>query len=155
MNTKICRTCKIEKSPTEFYPEPRAGSGLTGSCKQCTLVRNARSRNNPERKQRSKEWRDKYRRTEKGKAARHWDHIARKYGLTSEQYEHLTISQNGRCKICGALPKAPRRFLDVDHSHITGKVRALLCNLCNQGIGLLRDDPEITEKAARYLRSFS
>jgi hypothetical protein len=40
----------------------------------------------------------------------------------------------------------------VDHDHVTGRVRALLCNLCNAGIGHLRDDPQIMQAAIEYVR---
>ncbi len=40
----------------------------------------------------------------------------------------------------------------VDHNHNTGKVRGLLCNNCNAGIGLFQDSIKILEKALLYLK---
>ena len=51
-----------------------------------------------------------------------------------------------QCVICGTEEK-----LVVDHSHVTGEVRGLLCNHCNRGLGHFRDDPMLLEFAAQYL----
>jgi hypothetical protein len=86
---------------------------------------------------------------------RKYEHLKKVYGLTKEAYEDLLCAQGGCCAICErepevASPKAP--YLSVDHNHETGKIRGLLCNPCNRGIGYLQDDVIITEKAAAYLK---
>jgi len=52
------------------------------------------------------------------------------------------------CVICGAVEK-----LVVDHCHSTGKIRGMLCNHCNRGLGHFRDDPQVLEFARIYLLS--
>lgn len=77
-----------------------------------------------------------------------------KYGLTSEGFNELWISQNGKCAICSVdmLPRGRKKqSACVDHNHITGDVRGLLCRECNNGIGCLKDDPEILKSAIKYL----
>lgn len=82
-------------------------------------------------------------------------HIKAKYGLSVSQYYALVITQSNLCAICGqpetVKTKGKVRRLAVDHDHKTGVVRALLCSACNQGIGKLRDDPELLRAAADYL----
>ena len=50
------------------------------------------------------------------------------------------------CVICGV-----QESLVVDHDHKTGKIRGMLCNHCNRGLGHFRDDPTLLEFAAQYL----
>jgi hypothetical protein len=57
--------------------------------------------------------------------------------------------QSGVCAICGG-GNGDRR-LAIDHDHMTGRVRGLLCSACNRAIGLLRDSPDRFTKAATYL----
>lgn len=77
--------------------------------------------------------------------------LARVYGITEAEYANLFDAQEGKCAICEVV--ADR--LVIDHDHATGNVRALLCDTCNRGIGLLKDNPEVLQKAADYLRKFS
>lgn len=77
-------------------------------------------------------------------------HLERTYGITREQYDAMLESQGGGCAICDGPPRK-RKMFSVDHDHTTGEVRALLCNPCNAGIGLLDDDPEKVRKALAYL----
>jgi len=83
-------------------------------------------------------------------------HLRKKYGLSPAKFKALLDAQNGRCAICDALldPAVPRGdgSVHVDHDHAVGRVRGLLCNRCNPGLGNFRDDPVLLEKAANYLR---
>lgn len=64
--------------------------------------------------------------------------------------------QNGRCKICDIEAKdAMWSVLVVDHCHATGKIRGLLCNSCNVGLGKFKDNPRLVEKALGYLNEFA
>ena len=65
--------------------------------------------------------------------------------ISDEQLKHIKTTTT-ECVICGA--DAP---LVVDHDHKTGKVRGMLCNHCNRGLGHFRDDPLLLEFAAQYL----
>lgn len=84
-------------------------------------------------------------------------HNLKQYGLTPEQFQALLEAQNYKCAICGsASNKAGRKGslerLYVDHCHGEGRVRGLLCNSCNVGLGHFGDSPELLEKAIQYLK---
>lgn len=84
--------------------------------------------------------------------AAHGRHIEETYGITSEQYQALYRAQGGVCFICRRAKGTARRKLAVDHCHITGEVRGLLCKPCNRDVlGHLRDDPEALKRAIDYL----
>ena len=76
-----------------------------------------------------------------------------KYNLTQIEYEELLQKQGGLCAICGTdSPKGRRDSWHIDHNHDTGKVRGLLCWLCNSGLGKFRDNFELLTKAANYIK---
>ena len=94
--------------------------------------------------------------SEKNKARLRGSSLARKYGLSNEDYISMFESQIGLCAICnepqqGITKDGETRFLCVDHCHSTGKVRELLCVKCNTGLGQFRDNPEFLIKASKYL----
>jgi hypothetical protein len=74
-----------------------------------------------------------------------------RYGLTPEDLMHMHEQQGGVCLICKGPPKEGRN-LDVDHCHTTGKIRGLLCNNCNRGLGHFQDNPSFLLTAAEYLK---
>lgn len=69
----------------------------------------------------------------------------KKYGITKEDFD---LMYNGYCDIC-CIPIEPD--CHIDHCHKTGKVRGLLCNTCNKGLGLFKDSKVILREAIRYL----
>jgi hypothetical protein len=79
-----------------------------------------------------------------------------RYSMTVMQYRALVAAQGGRCAVCGDAPKpdgikAAAR-LHVDHDHITGVNRGLLCGRCNMGIGYFRERPDLLTAATAYIR---
>jgi hypothetical protein len=74
-----------------------------------------------------------------------WD-----FEISIAEVRTLLISRQ-TCEICGKRPESIAR-LRIDHDHLTGKVRGLLCSNCNVGLGMFDDDPELLEQAAEYLR---
>jgi hypothetical protein len=77
-----------------------------------------------------------------------------KYGITIDDYNAMLTKQKGGCQICGCEPR-PGSRLQVDHDHVDGKVRGLLCNRCNTICGWAEDDAGLLEEAAGYVRGHS
>lgn len=144
---KLCRTCGETKPLTpEFWPRDKnQPDGFQGWCKACKQA-----------KQRSlytyEQGRNQMLRT--------------KYGIGIAEYDQMFDAQGGACAICGnqewAKPSRHKEWgkdgrpssqyvLHVDHDHVTGQIRALLCNRCNRGIGAFEDDPAVLVKAKAYL----
>ena len=69
------------------------------------------------------------------------------YGISLEEIQARMNAQDGMCKICLKRPAT-----DLDHDHITGQVRSILCGKCNRALGLLDEDQETLLRAVRYLR---
>jgi hypothetical protein len=63
----------------------------------------------------------------------------------------MLAAQRGGCGICGTKTVPTIGSFHVDHDHVTGKVRGLLCHHCNVGIGSLGDSVEVLSKAISYL----
>lgn len=80
----------------------------------------------------------------------HAGHLARKYGITAEDYNRMLAAQGCVCAICGKPEKGKR--LAVDHCHATGRVRGLLCMNCNRAIGHFQDDPDLMLRGAQYVQ---
>ncbi len=80
-----------------------------------------------------------------------WTRRKAKYGITKSEYQAMALNQKGLCAIC---KREPLESLRVDHDHGTGKIRALLCDTCNAGLGQFHDDPVIIASAIEYLNKY-
>lgn len=81
---------------------------------------------------------------------RHTLRLKANYDITPREVDQRLKDQDNACAIC------QQPFEDkpmVDHDHKSGKVRGLLCHHCNTGIGLMRDDPKLLYRAARYIHA--
>lgn len=124
-----------------------------GHCIECT-----RYKNNEQRRDAG----DKYAKSEKGrdqqKRARAKYNTRRRdvvlqnmYGISLEEYNNLYLLQGECCAICKKHQKNFTKNLFVDHCHVTGQVRGLLCHKCNSGLGLFEDSLTYLETAIKYL----
>lgn len=109
-----------------------------------------------------KQWYNKHKNKKSFLRQRSSSHYKRKYGISLEDYEVLYKKQNGKCFLCNKKGFKPTQlrgrgnmsFLVVDHCHKNNKIRKLLCQECNRGLGLFYDNPALLTKAAKYLRMY-
>jgi hypothetical protein len=148
---RVCKAC--------YQKEKRAAAITPGICANCGEKFEPTRRYSVEsgramycsRKCKDIAWRKSGRNAEA--SLRSYYH--RRYGLTEEQVAEMR--EHG-CEICGAVSDgAEGRWgnLHIDHNHETGVVRGVLCTTCNTGLGQFKDNPELLEKAAAYLRGSS
>jgi len=74
----------------------------------------------------------------------------RRRGATQDIYNAMYEAQKGCCALCNE-PEEKFAWLCIDHDHETGKIRGLLCPNCNRGLGLLKDNASLLQKAAEYI----
>lgn len=131
MENKECKDCKKTLPISEFYPRKQKGRvklKVETACKKCTQIRCKKYReNNP----------DKYRSSR----------LKSLYGVNLEQYKAMAKEQENKCKVCNIETD----ILCVDHCHETGNIRGLLCKICNKGLGVFKDSPELLRKGASYI----
>ncbi len=142
---KQCSKCSQEQPLDNFLIDKRRGIPYS-MCKSC-------------RREKAKLWRAKRPDYEKLVYARSKEktrerHLLRKYGVSLAQYAEMLDQQKGACAIC-LTPEAKqfKAVLHVDHCHITGEVRGLLCRGCNHMLGVVRDDVKLLHRAVDYLSS--
>lgn len=170
---KTCSKCEEEKPLEEFYVDRRNADGHGCQCKTCvkpklaeyyqknkaTTIARSQKRyreNGEECRARSRAYQKKNRKLLQERRKTSGYSLMHKYGLSLTCYQEMLTAQGSVCKICGAPPeKNPPHFsLNVDHDHLTGRVRGLLCGKCNVGLGAFDDAARLLSRAVDYLKSF-
>lgn len=120
-----CRCCKVEKTADNFYTQRDIGNIrlATSKCKQCQIDYQ----------------------------------MMKSFGITSEQYDVMLENQEYSCAICKVhieeyKTQGYRNRFAVDHCHNSNKIRGLLCDSCNRGIGLFKESTESLMSAVKYLQ---
>lgn len=143
---KRCTMCRVGNT---FYVSSK---GIVPSyCTECSKKRTRNWEiNNPEKRLALKrKWR--LENPDKFKECVKYARLKTVYGVNKDLFKALLEKQNGLCIICGISQESLGRSLSVDHCHLTGKIRGLLCGNCNSGLGQFKDKPDLLLKAHRYL----
>jgi len=121
---KKCPKCNCVKPFKDFYRSNCSKTGITSFCKTCASKK-------------GKEWEE--RNKERNKEKSRVKNLKCKYGLTPQDYESMLNKQKGVCCICKTNdPGKNRLYFTVDHCHITGAIRGLLCTKCNCALGAIK-----------------
>jgi hypothetical protein len=80
-------------------------------------------------------------------------YLQNNYGVTLESYEKMLLSQGGGCAICGETKPTRKNstVFCVDHDHVTGEIRGLLCGNCNSMLGHAKDNTANLRRGIQYL----
>lgn len=79
--------------------------------------------------------------------------VSARYGISSSVVAKLIERQKNKCPICLIDFSALSRTPVIDHNHLTGTVRGVLCDTCNRAIGMLKDDAHCMRRAMHYLET--
>lgn len=120
-----CKKCL--KTDCEFYKSNKH------ACKECHRAQVKQWK--IENSERRTTWQNEY----------DWD----KYGIADLQRAHFVKNTVKQCAICSVTSK-----LQVDHCHVNGTVRSMLCGRCNRSLGGFGDNPELLKKAADYVETY-
>lgn len=150
---KKCNGCFETKTNDQFNVRhyKSGAEGLKSKCKECRhLDRMAWRAANPKDNERNKAYNKAHSEEIRGKklAKNYWPHLT--WQQATCEWNLIYEKQN---KLCAFGHKVD--LLHVDHNHMTGQIRGLLCYNCNNGIGRLKEDIEVLEKAIEYLKYYS
>lgn len=73
------------------------------------------------------------------------------YGISLAQYNSLLEKQDNRCAVCLREASSFPKNLAVDHNHITGEIRGLLCAYCNHRIVGRHRNPDLLQRVVNYI----
>jgi len=125
-----CSGCHEMLPEDNFTVCNTSSSGRKSRCRVCTALNDAKP--------------------EKREARRAYKYVYR-YGITLDKRSSLLRAQSGKCAIC-SVTDTTERPLFVDHDHVTGHVRGLICHNCNTLLGHAKDSESILMAAIVYLR---
>ncbi len=128
---RTCTKCAETKPVDDFY---RDRGRLRSDCKDCTKAGNKASR------------------CKRGAWANKDARYLREYGITYRKVVLMWLDQDGKCASCG--DSLPRAQIQLDHDHITGAARAVLCGPCNSALGHAKEEPQRLIAIADYIVRF-
>ena len=160
-NMRQCIICIKYKNESDFrfYNKHPNKSFFSKKCKACLAKEKQKwvKENWKNVNDSNKAYNKRYAHIIKGnKLTQYWP--GSDWKIATENYNKLLVAQNGVCALCKRKERRTHKItgtlwdLAVDHCHQTNKVRGLLCNACNRGLGLLGDKVDTLENVVVYLK---
>lgn len=163
-NSGIQRTCKkcLKSQAIEnfkFYNEPKGWRRWEcADCMRKAMTRFARerkTRRSPVEVEEQKAKHFAWQNTLKGKERNLNAQLLYRFGINLATFREMEAQQGGVCAICKTKPPTSNnRRLSIDHDHVSGAIRALLCDNCNRGLGMFMERPKLLHAAIAYLDTF-
>lgn len=174
---RICTKCKRELPPTTeyFHKQKRGKYGLSSWCKEC------KSKHNKTKTNKYKEYNTKHSISFEGtkkcskckeiksktefsisrmnknglvyncKLCERKRILLKRHNITEDQYKSILYKQNNKCLICCNEFTDDKMNKHIDHNHKTDNIRGILCENCNRGLGMFKDNIEYLQNAIKYL----
>lgn len=139
---KTCNKCLIDKPLTSFYAEKNSKDGRRANCSECKDKEVYAWRENNK---------DKYNSYMRERNKHHYpEYRLKRYGKTDEWFKSTLADQGNGCAICKKKNPSKKRSLAVDHNHLTGRVRGILCYNCNRLLYAF-DNVDLFDKILEYI----
>lgn len=144
LKSKICSKCNEDQPLSSYHKNKDSPDGHQSVCKECKkhYRKHYYHREVDKWTTQSKEWYENNK--ERKSLTSKKKHVNSYFGITVEEYD--AYFKDACCGICDATER-----LVLDHCHNTGVIRGVLCNTCNSGIGMLKDNPELLKKGIEWL----
>jgi hypothetical protein len=138
MSKKCIKCCEI-KNEKDFHLDSSRNDGLYPYCKACRNRRDSELfASNPRRQLLKQNY-----------------YYKKTFGVDKEFIIKLLKEQSGKCKLCGKEITLDSKKTHVDHNHITGKIRGVLCDRCNLMVGLIENKRHLLDKITEYLLQYT
>ncbi len=154
---RICTCCKESKPIEEYGRTKKTKLGYHAMCKLCTNKKHLarKYKDDPQsilHRQRQAEYRK--RNPEPYRIAVRVSSLKRTgVNITVDEYKEKSKLNKGYCDICGN-PNKSDKVMALDHCHTTGQVRGWLCDSCNGGLGMFKDNVVTMLNAILYLKQY-
>jgi hypothetical protein len=140
----ICTSCGLDVPEEDFVVGAKVKGKQYKYWRACVKkYREAHNRNNPLYQ---KEWYQ-----ERKKRGHFQQRRLKQFGITQEELDQLFEFQGRKCAICQSSESGPRDW-HIDHDHLFGEVRGLLCHSCNTSLGGFQDSLSVVKSAYEYLK---